>query len=388
MSAGARASTVLLLLLCATPSCDALLGSASRRVFDKIKRKTRSAVEHLTPSKVQDTVIDDHASVVATQHERTAHTASSSSTPNFETLAELLGHTQSWLETKERTSAEQVHQVLSSNEQLQDVIESCRSLIEHVEQSQRELMQNVAYVVVGPPQPPRTLVGDVAHGYEALVPYVSRRDDLPVEMLIDAIENQATHSSQLGTFMQLIVKIDRDNMRTVREAWARHGKPSTLGALLEAEVAAGVIQPTRLEEGSAALSLLWSMRMKRFWTIVADGFADTDSTEPTSAFGLRAYEKEVEPYHGFLLKNTFRTGLRALPNRETMLSNMETEPPAATLEAEGDALDAQARVELTPEERRATCLADLRSCCKATELVADYVQGMLDDLGLHDDRRL
>jgi len=104
-------------------------------------------------------------------------------------------------------------------------------------------------------------------------------------------------------------------------------RPATLRELLAAEVAEGVVQPARLAEGSAALSLLWSMRMKRFWTRMADGFADQASTEPTSAFGLRAYEAEVEPYHGFLLRRTFRTALRALPSRAEMLGNMAMAPP-------------------------------------------------------------
>ena len=64
------------------------------------------------------------------------------------------------------------------------------------------------------------------------------------------------------------------------------------------------------------------MRSKRFWTIVADGFADEKSTEPSSAFGIRAYAAELEPYHGFIIRNTFRTALRALPSRKEMLGDM------------------------------------------------------------------
>merc|ERR1719247_1338070 len=115
-------------------------------------------------------------------------------------------------------------------------------------------------------------------------------------------------------------------MRTVRQSWERHGRPATVRELLAAEVADGVQEPARLAEGSAALSLLWSMRSKRFWTIVADGFADQENTEPSSAFGIRAYAAELEPYHGFILKNTFRPALRALPSRKEMLGNMALAP--------------------------------------------------------------
>mmetsp|Transcript_75 Transcript_75/g.163 ORF Transcript_75/g.163 Transcript_75/m.163 type:complete len:335 (-) Transcript_75:109-1113(-) len=242
------------------------------------------------------------------------------------------------------------------------------------------------------PEQPRTLLGAVAVEYRACLPYVTSNTDIPVEMLMRAVETQATHSKQLGAFMQLIVKLDEGNMRMVRASWERHGKPAGIRALLEAEKAAGVQQRTRLAEDSAALSLLWSMRCKRFWTDVADGFAGT-GTESSSAFGLRAYERFVAPYHGFVLKNTFRAGLRALPPRETMLRNMEQPPPPLTPPPVGRFKNHAAAAEspaadLTAEERRATCLVDLRECSKATRLVTDHVQQMLDELGLQDNHRV
>jgi len=256
-----------------------------------------------------------------------------------------------------------------------------------------------AVAAVAPKQDnPRTLVGACGVEYKALLPYVNSGSDIPVEMLLRAIETQATHSQQLGTFMNLIVKIDKGNMKNMREAWEKYGKPSGLRELLKAEVAAGVQQPTRLVEGSAVLSLLWSMRMKRFTTVTYEGFADTESAEPTSAFGLRAYESHVGPYHGFILQNTFRTGLRVLPSRETMLNCMEAEPPVG-LEGSVDAAEAAAAEprrflyaegppELTKEERRAICLTELVECSEATTKVHLYVQKMIDDFDLKDDRKL
>ena len=71
---------------------------------------------------------------------------------------------------------------------------------------------------------------------------------VPVLELITAVERQATLSMQLGGFMQLIVKLDEGNMRAVRQAWEKHGRPLTVRELLQAEVAAGVQEPTRLKE--------------------------------------------------------------------------------------------------------------------------------------------
>ena len=239
---------------------------------------------------------------------------------------------------------------------------------------------------------PITLVGGCGSGYkELLAAMAPGSKDVPVEPLVTAIERQATLTTQLGAFMQLIVKLDEGNMRTVRDSWERHGKPASLRELLEAEVAEGVVEPTRLKEGSAALSLLWSMRAKRFWTTVADGFADQDSKEPSSAFGLRAYAAELEPYHGFIFKNTFRPALRALPSRQDMLGNMALMPSGnmgLDTRWEGWERSTVAGEGLTPEERMAACLAELKECSEATKRVTNLVQAQLDELGLRDDRKL
>jgi hypothetical protein len=125
---------------------------------------------------------------------------------------------------------------------------------------------------------PLTLIGGVGSGYKELLasgpaqvpvleritatsrhvsPYLATSrpispylatSQVPVLELVTAIERQATLSMQLGGFMQLIVKLDNANMRSVRQAWEKHGRPLTVRELLQAEVAAGVQEPTRLKE--------------------------------------------------------------------------------------------------------------------------------------------
>ena len=172
--------------------------------------------------------------------------------------------------------------------------------------------------------------------------------------------------------MLLIVECDEANVRTIRAAWERHGRPRGLRSLLEAEVAEGVQLPTRLQEGSAALALLWSMRMKRFWITLGGGIADLNGS-PSTAIALDAYEAEVEPFHGFFLRATHRTAMRALPSRAKLIHKMGA-PPSGRVESSVD--------------RTPLCVRDLQECLDATRLVVDHVQGMLDDLGLQDPRRL
>mmetsp|Transcript_25781 Transcript_25781/g.83009 ORF Transcript_25781/g.83009 Transcript_25781/m.83009 type:complete len:264 (+) Transcript_25781:61-852(+) len=231
------------------------------------------------------------------------------------------------------------------------------------------------------PSPPRaespTLVRVINQEYEALLPSIARHGDVPVGQLLHAIDTQATHSSRLGSFMRLVVRCDAHNTRTVRESWERHGRPAGLRRLLEAEAAAGVQQPARLEEGSAALALLWSMRMKRFWAELASGLSDARGGSP-AALGSLAYDREVAPFHGWVLRGTFRAALAALPSREAMLSALSLPPPGEeAAEAEGE-----------PQARREAVRAELEGWVAVLRRVADAVESLLAELGLRDDRRL
>jgi hypothetical protein len=43
---------------------------------------------------------------------------------------------------------------------------------------------------------------------------------------------------------------------------------------------------------------------------------------------------------------------------------------------------------LTPDERMAACLVELRECSEATKRVTNMVQDQLDEFGLRDDRKI
>ena len=67
----------------------------------------------------------------------------------------------------------------------------------------------------------------------------------------------------------------------------------------------------------------------------------------------------------------------------------EGEDPAAAAAAEPRRFVlAEGTPELSADEQRAVCLDELRECSDATERVHLYVQQMLDDLELKDDRKL
>ena len=100
---------------------------------------------------------------------------------------------------------------------------------------------------------PLTLIGGVGSGYKELLAS-GQSSQVPVPRAHHGhispylAISQARLSMQLGGFMQLIVKLDEGNMRAVRQAWEKHGRPLTVRELLQAEVAAGVQEPTRLKE--------------------------------------------------------------------------------------------------------------------------------------------
>ena len=244
---------------------------------------------------------------------------------------------------------------------------------------------------------PVTLIGTVRQAWEVMLPFLAPElrcaaaelpdgRDLPIELLLSAIETQSKASAQLGTFMMLQVKCDESNVRTIRKAWERHGKPAGVRQLFELEKAAGVQQSDRLEEGSAALALLWCVRMKAFWVIMARGLADADSVldkRGLAVCALEAYEQEVEPFHGWVLSKIHRTAMGALPSRAYFLKEMARDPHKKPQQQQQPLAKA-----LTPAEREAVCIADIATCADATEQCVEHIKWMMADLSLSDPRRI
>mmetsp|Transcript_19888 Transcript_19888/g.59283 ORF Transcript_19888/g.59283 Transcript_19888/m.59283 type:complete len:376 (+) Transcript_19888:495-1622(+) len=89
-----------------------------------------------------------------------------------------------------------------------DVAKSAGDLAADVLGRVNDLMPPAAAAV------PVTLVGGVGSGYKEMQPASAK--EVPVDGLCAAVERQASLSMHLGAFMQLIVKLDDANMRTVR----------------------------------------------------------------------------------------------------------------------------------------------------------------------------
>ena len=70
-----------------------------------------------------------------------------------------------------------------------------------------------------------------------------------------------------------------------------------------------------LADPSAAISLLWMRRSLQFLAAIMRGVADDRKKgDPVSKIAKEAYAEHLEPYHGWLLKNTFAAALSA-PSR-------------------------------------------------------------------------
>ncbi|EOD06270.1 hypothetical protein EMIHUDRAFT_205975 [Emiliania huxleyi CCMP1516] len=217
-----------------------------------------------------------------------------------------------------------------------------------------------------------SVVARVAFTWEGLIAGHARPGGFPVQSLLDAMAVQSASSRLLGPFMMLICKCDESNIRTIREAWLAHGSPASLRALLAAERAAGAqLGEGRLEESSAALALTWATRMLGFWLGILRALADEEvvagMSMPRYATGV-VYNDWVAPYHGLLLRSTFRAGLRALPARGEMLRRL----------AGGD----------TSSERQAHLVRDCKRCIAATERVIETLRAALREQGLRDETRV
>ena len=101
----------------------------------------------------------------------------------------------------------------------------------------REVGAHTARALLGVLDPPHSAEQSAVGGRplvilsQELLPLLAAGKGIPVEGLIVAVERQAALTTQLGGFMQLIVKLDQANMRTVRQAWETHGRPATVREL-------------------------------------------------------------------------------------------------------------------------------------------------------------
>jgi hypothetical protein len=206
----------------------------------------------------------------------------------------------------------------------------------------------------------------------------ANQGEIPVDALLHAMHVQSRASGVIGSFMVLVCKCDQANMRAIRSAWEAHGRPKTLRELAIRERDEGVqLAPGKLKE-SAALALLWATRMLGFWLGILRVLADAG---PGGKVNMAHHATEViyahwvEPFHGFLLRSTFRAGLRALPTRDDMLRRLAV---GSSKQKKGP----------PTEQEIAALVKDCRRCVDTTTRVIAALRATLEDIGLEDNQKV
>lgn len=90
-----------------------------------------------------------------------------------------------------------------------------------------------------------------------------------------------------------------------------------LTSLLEHEKSAGIHNGNVLDDSSAAVGLLWIRRSLAFQVQLFESVVWGE--EPKDA-AYEAYEKQLSPYHGWMLRTVFPASFGQFPNREEFLS--------------------------------------------------------------------
>lgn len=196
--------------------------------------------------------------------------------------------------------------------------------------------------------------------------------ELLVEPLCDAYQAMLHNymSPIFGSTMALAVKNDENNIDKVRKALGKLSSSASVGtvrAVLEAERAAGIHSPGKLADPSAAVALLWMYRSLAFQSSMLDGLVSSRSGKVTD-LARSAYGAHLEPYHSWLLKNTFRMALSSLPTREDFYVRLA---PKMRMQ----------------DEREQICLQEIRDFAQVTGKVVDALRGLYQELGLSDERK-
>ena len=191
--------------------------------------------------------------------------------------------------------------------------------------------------------------------------------DLDIETLLRAFSITSRIGESLGAMMTLAVKNDEANFEKVRVVWSQLGRPMTLRALLEAEVATGVHKRGGvLADPSAAMSFLWLRRTLQFLAGIIERLCGTNREVAMKDVARASYAEHLEPYHSWLLRNTFRMGMSGLPKRDDVF---------AKLRAPGS-------------DDEALLLEQMRECSEQMNVTISLMRGLYLELDLEDVRKV
>lgn len=221
----------------------------------------------------------------------------------------------------------------------------------------------------------RSLIAVLTNTFRACAPEKregnngSESQELKVEALLVAFQSLKIIGEAIGPLMGLSVKNDESNVGKVRRVLARYGpqRVATVRALLEAEKASGVHRPGPiLADPSAAMALLWMRRTIQYYIGVMRGATDTSNTLPSKC--RAAYASILEPFHGWLLKQTFNMVLSAVPSRDEFIARLSPN------------IHSRSR-------RRSVFFADVNECIPLMEDVVTALQELFNELDLEDMRK-
>jgi len=221
----------------------------------------------------------------------------------------------------------------------------------------------------------RTLFHEIIVGFSACVATCGEGGEAEVQLepLLSAFASLRRLGEAIGPLMALSVKNDESNVAKVRKVWARlaeqqPGRVSTVRQLLESEREAGIHKPGAvLADPSAAMALLWMRRTIQYYVGVMQGVCDTSAS--LSSKCRTAYGAILEPFHGWLLKNTFSMALAAVPSRDEFVARLSP-----------NHLSSKA-------VRRSACFSDIRVAIPLMEQVVAQLRALFAELDLEDTRK-
>ena len=202
--------------------------------------------------------------------------------------------------------------------------------------------------------------------------------ELLVAPLLEAIEKEIKYGGGVfGPMMILAIRNDEGNLRKARQVCAKLGEGSaesvvTLRCLLEAERATGIHRPGAvLADPSAAIAFLWMRRTLQFLCHCMQGVMETDDPkESVGTVARGAYTISLEPFHGWLLKNTFGVAMGGMPRKDEFINRLMDAP------------------QLSEEERTRICERELGECVETTRVVIDAMRALFEELELEDLRKV
>ncbi len=145
-------------------------------------------------------------------------------------------------------------------------------------------------------------------------------NNLDTALLLNACRAHLSLIKTGGAALRIVAKDLESNLQKAEALFKKyHRKGKYLSSLLEIERESGIHDGNMLSDPSAAVGMLWIRRSLSFQHDLYAALVSSNGQHPRDA-AMDSYQKNLSPYHGWMLQKVFPMSLSQMPDREMFIA--------------------------------------------------------------------